>query len=430
MTNQKQLLAEISKARDVLAELDNFFHKADTNISNDPDDPREGIGLLPGLDRLMCLIPCMINRLEEDISKSKEGGNITSIIEGLQAIQEGIQGVLAYYLRGDVEVALNLVGKVHSKIDNLSNKKPPSGIRVFRDMARIAPDFQIILNMFEEFRENRRISPKEMETNAAWSPECWLDYYREQARLEEPLIAVVDAEGLSEASLEKGVKRMMEESERRDKMMERFFITHNLMKNRDAAFNPDHPEIFLALSEIPDIKDEEDDGDYEVRAINLHYEEEEEEPLEPWASSLPELRNWNKISHESLYDDSERLRQDFEDDPVYRLLNPFVHDLIECLKHDYLQRVKESESKEYVMRSPLEHYIIILALKAQVRISSCGVHAESVGHEAPRKGVYLFVMECLEKIAKATHKFSQKHLYHLAVEARNIKKQIEEIIAE
>ena len=429
-TNQKQLLAEISKTRDVLAELEDFFRKADANISNDPDDPREGIVRLSGLDRLMCLIPCLMNHLEEDISKSKEGENVTSVIEGLQAIQEGIQSVLAYYLRDDVEVALNLLSKVLSKINNLSIKKPPSGVRVFRDIARIAPDFQIILNMFEEFRENRRIRPKELETNATWSPECWLDYYREQARLEEPLIAVVDAEGLSEASLGKGVKRMMEESEQRDKMMERFFATHNLMKNRDAAFNPDHPEKFLNLSEIPDIKDEADDGDYEVRAIDLHYEEEEEEPPEPWATSLPELRNWNKISHEFLYDDSERFRQDFEDDPVYRLLNPFVHDIIECLKHDYLQRVKESESKEYVMRSPLEHYIIILALKAQARVSSCGVHTESVGHEAPRKGVYLFVMECLEKIAKATHKFSPKHLYHLAVEARNIKKQIEKILAE
>lgn len=430
MANQKQLLAGISKIRDVLAELEDFFHKADANISNDPDDPREGIGRLPGLDRLMCLIPCLMNRLEEDISKSKEGENVTSIIEGLQAIQEGTQSVLVYYQRDDVEVSLNLLSKVLSKIDNLSIKKSPSGIRVFRDIARIAPDFQIILNRFEEFRENRQIRPEALKTNATWSPECWLDYYREQARLEEPLIAVVDAEGLSEASLEKGIKRMMEESEQRDKMMERFFTTHNLMKNRDAAFNPDHPEKFLNLSEIPDIKDEEDDGDYEVRAIDLHYEEEEEEPPEPWASSLPELRNWNKVSQESLYDDSERLRQDFKDDPVHRLLNPFVHDTIECLKHDYLQRVKESESKEYVMRSSLEHYIIILALKAQARIASCGVHTESVGHEAPRKGVYLFVMECLEKIAKATHKFSQKHLYHLAVEARNIKKQIEEIIAE
>ena len=172
------------------------------------------------------------------------------------------------------------------------------------------------------------------------------------------------------------------------------------------------------------------DDDYEVRTIDLHYEEEEEEPPESWASSLPELRDWNKISHESSHNNSELFRQDFEDDPVYRLLNPFVHDLFECIKHDYLQRVKESESEEYVMRSPLEHYLIILALKAQIRISSCGVRAEDVGHEVPRKGVYLFAMECLEKIAKATNKFSQKHLYHLAVEARNIKKQIEKIIAE
>ncbi|HHT9163012.1 MAG TPA: hypothetical protein ACFYEB_14300, partial [Candidatus Brocadiia bacterium] len=85
---------------------------------------------------------------------------------------------------------------------------------------------------------------------------------------------------------------------------------------------------------------------------------------------------------------------------------------------------------ENEMRSPLEHYLIILALKAQARISSCGVWAENVGHEAPRKGVYLFAMECLERIAEAIERFSRKHLYHLATEARNIKKRIEKILTE
>jgi len=427
-TGRKQVLVEISKTRDVFTELDDFFRKADENISNDPDDPREGIGRFPGLDRLMFLIPCVINRLEEDMSKSKEGENVASIIECLQAIKEGINSVLTYYLQDDVEGALNLLSNVLSKVDKPSSKKSQSGIRVFRDIARIAPDFQIILDMFEGFREERRIRPKEPETNTSWPPECWLDYYREQARLEEPLIAMVDAEGLSEASLEKGMKRMMEESEQRDKMMEKQFITYKLMRNRDAAFSPEHPERFLDLSEIPDIKDEEDDDDYEVRAIDLRYEEED--PPEPWASSLPELRNWNKITHESSFDDSELFRHNFEDDPVYRLLNPFVHNLFECLKQDDLRRVKESNREENELRSPLEHYLIILALKAQVRISSCGVWAEDVGHEAPRKGVYLFAMECLERIAEATERFPREQLYHLATEARNIKKQIEKILTE
>lgn len=428
-TDRKQIFAEISKTRDVFAELDDFFRKADENISNDPDDPRDGIGRLPGLDRLMFLIPCVINRLEEDISQSKEAENVASIIEVLQAIQEGIHSVLTYYLKDVVEGAINLLSDVLSKIDKLSGKKFQSGIRLFRDIARIAPDFQILLDMFEGFRENKRIRPKEPETNASWSPECWLDYYREQARLEEPLIAMVDAEGLSRASLEKGFKRMMEESEQRDRMMEKRFISYKLMRNRDAAFSPEHPERFLDLSEIPDIK-EEDDNDCEVRAIDLRYEEEEEEPPEPWASSLPELRDWNKITHESSFDDSGLCRQDFEDDPVYRLLNPFVHTLFDCLKQDYLCRIKESKSEENQLRSPLEHYLIILALKAQARISSCGVRVENVGHDAPKKGVYLFALECLARIAEAVERFAPKHQYHLVAKALSIKKQIEKILTE
>jgi len=221
------------------------------------------------------------------------------------------------------------------------------------------------------------------------------------------------------------MKQMIEEREQMDKRMEKQINSYNLMRKRDAAFDPEYPEKFLDLSEIPDIKDKDDD-DYEVRAIDLHYEEEEEP--EPWASSLPELQDWNKSISESSFDDSGLSHQDFEDDPVYRLLKPFTNNVFECLKHDYLNRVRESGNEENQMRSPLEHYLVILALKPQVRISSCGVLTESAGHEAPRKGVYMFTMDCLERIAEAIERFSREHLYHLAAEARNIRKQIEEIL--
>jgi len=102
-------------------------------------------------------------------------------------------------------------------------------------------------------------------------------------------------------------------------------VNEEISKTR-AAFDPEHPETFLDLSEIPDIEDEDDD--YEVRTIDLRYEEEEEEPSEPWASSLPELQNWNKSISESSFDDSELHHQEFEDDPVYRLLEPFTHNFL------------------------------------------------------------------------------------------------------
>ncbi|MFQ5965851.1 MAG: hypothetical protein ACE5KZ_16390, partial [Candidatus Scalinduaceae bacterium] len=370
MTGHKQILAEISKTRNAFTELEDFFLKGDENIANDPDDPREGIGRFPGLDRLMFLIPCVINRLGEDISKIKEGENVSTITEGLQAIKEGVNSVLAYYFQDDVNVALNLLNNALLNIDNLSKKKFQSNVRFLHDITRIEPDIQILLDMFEGFRESRRIRPKEPETDESWSPERWLYYYREQAQLEEPLIAMVDAEGLSEVSLEKGMKQMIEEREQMDKKMEKQFISYKLMKNRDAVFDPEHPEKFLDLSNIPDMKDEDDD-DYKVRSIDLRYEGEEEN--EPWAGSLPELQNWNKFTAESSLDDSELYGQNFEDDPVYRLLKPFTHNVFECLKHDYLHRAKESGSEENQMRSPLEHYLVILAIKQQARISSCTV---------------------------------------------------------
>lgn len=427
MTDHKLVLTEISKAREVFAWLNDFFHKADENIFLDPDDPRDGIGRLPGLDRLMYLIPCVFNRLEEDIFMSRVE-SVALIIESLLALKEGINSILDYYLRDDVECAINLLNNVLSKIDKLPTRKFQSGIRFFSDIARITPDFQIFLNMLENFRENRRIRPGEPEADKSWSPECWSNYYLEQAMLEEPIIAVVDAEGLSVASLEKGMQLMMEESAQRDKMMEKQFIAYELMRKRDAVFNPEHPEMFLDISWIPDIKEDNGDEDYEVRVVDLRYEEMEEDPPEPWAGSLPELREWNKFTRESSFDDSEFSRKDYEDDPVYSLLKPFVHNLFKCLKQDYLSQDNESKGGENQMRSPLDHYLILLALKAQVRISSCEVWIESVGHEAPRKGVYLFAMECLERIAEALERLSLEHHYHIATEARSIKKQIEKIL--
>ncbi|MGR3178601.1 MAG: hypothetical protein ACUZ8E_11140 [Candidatus Anammoxibacter sp.] len=440
ITGRKQALAEISQARDVFTKLDDFFTGADEDICNDPDDPRDGIGRFSGLNRLMLLIPCVINRLEEDISGNIEGENLEPVKEGLYAIIDGLNSVLTYYLQDDVDLACNLLGNAMSKIVNISNKEPQSCVRFLNDIARIAPDFEMLLHMFEGFRENKRTRPDEPETDESWLPESWLDYYREKARLEEPLFAMVAAHGLTEASLEKGMILMMEESEHMDKRMGRQITSYELEINRDAAFSPEYPQQFLDLPEIPDVKDDESnedddydgdyDGDYDVSNIeDLHYDKEyEEEPPEPWASSLPELENWNKHKSDSTFEDSDMSGHKFENDPVYILLTPFVNSVIECQKDDFLQQSKESDEDR--MRSPLEHYIVILALKPQARIASCGVVTGNVGHEAPRKGVYLFAIECLEMIAEAIEKFSQQHLYHLASEARTINKQIEEILVE
>ncbi len=424
-TGYNQVLAEISRTKETCTKLDDFFCKTDKDISNDPGDPREKIGRLPGLDRLIVLIPLIITRLEEDISKTKVMEDILPITEGLKAIQDTINGVLIYYLQDDVDSAIISLNISISNIDNIFSKKIQFHIRFLHDITRVAPDFRLFLNTIDGIQRNRKTRPEELETDESWSAENWLYYYREQARLEEPLIAMVDAEGLTGTSLEKGMKQMIEESEKMDKAMEKQFDSFNLMRKRDAVFDPEYPEKFLDLSEIPDIKNDEDDGDYEVRTIDLHYEEEEEEPAEPWASSLPELQNWNESVSEQSYDKTGLSRPDFKDDPVYRLLKPFTHDIFERLKHDHLNRIKKGSREEGQLRSPLEHYLVILTLKAQVRISSCNVHVESTGHDAPRKGVYLFAMECLERIAEAIETFSQEHLYHLAAEARDIKKQIE-----
>jgi len=422
---------EISRARKLFDELKKLFCEADEEIGNNPDDPREGLGRLPGLDRLMYLLPCILDRLEEDIDKDRvslsSGGNAHQLLDGLEAIEQALKGVLAWYIHDDVDQALRLMNAALENVGKHSKKKEtPFGDRFLRDLVRVAPDLQIIRDMFEDFRENRRRRPAHPKIDESWSTERWLDYYREQARLEEPIIAVIDAEGFSKESLEKGMKMMIAESKRLDRHKEEFVERYRLMRNRDTAFDPERPELFLDLPEIPDIEDSKDD-DAKVQAVDLHYEEDE--PPSPWASSLPELKTWDRLSNETaLTDNSERVHLDFEDDPVYRMLKPFVNNLISCLKEEYLEAARKVGGETYPMRSPLEHYLILLALKAQARISSCGVWVDSVGHHSPRHGAYMFAMECLKRIAGALEKLASERLHHLVREARDIRNRIKKLL--
>lgn len=413
---------EIAELRNAFAELESFLQKADDEITNNPDDPCDGLFLLPGLDRLIFLIPCVIKRFEEDMKKESDK---THVGDCLASVKEGIKGILAYYVHDNIDGAVEILNDAVSEMTLRSSKGIHSPTRLFLDVIRIMPDFHMILHMFEGFQENRRRRPKEPEGSEIWSAERWLDYYREQACLEEPLISAVESEGLSEESLNKGMQQTVLDSQKLEMRMSNTILFHKMMIDRDSVFDSQKPELFLDLHEIPEV--EEETNDDKVHSADLHYEEEE--ATEPWANSLPELNLWEKRNSESAFSDDDLAHPEFEKDPVYQLLNPFADKLIAILKKDYLSKAKNDSSGNWPMRSSLEHYLIIIVLKAQARISSSGVWVESVGNEAPKKGVYMFAMECLEKIACAIEKLAPKNLHHLAQEARNTKRQIEDIIS-
>lgn len=424
---KKQISEKIVFTQNAFAELETFFREADKEIADNPADPREGISFFPGLYRLMPLLPCVFSRLEKDIKNTDAPAstNTEMIQVGLEAINKSFESILIYYRSDDVDKAVTLISQGLTLMQKCANTNPSVGIRFFRDLARIAPDFRILLNMFEGFRENRKRRPAEPEADEHWSVQRWLEYYREQARLEEVIISVAETEGLSEEVLQKGMQLMMEESEQLDRRMEETVTSYNLMRNRDAVFNDEKPELFLDLAEIPEIKDA-DDGKYQVKAIDLRYEENE--PSESWAVSLPELARWNDGSSDDELDESGSSHPEFTKDPVYRLLDPFVHQVMKDLKDDYLQQVKEIPPEKRPMRSAAQHYLILLALKSQVRISSCGVWVEEVGHDAPKKGAYLFAIDCVGKIAQTIEKLELAPFYHLAREAKKLKAAIKELL--
>jgi len=425
---------ENSTARGVLVDLEEFFREADEEIAGDPNDPRDGLGRLPGLGRLVSLAHCVLDRLEEDIERGlvslpmgmEEGAeNGHRYLDALGAMQRAFKAVLVWYDRDDVDWAVRLTSAALESAGEFREKnRAGSGGRIFSDLVRISPDFRILLGLFQDIQENRSTRPEHPEADESWSVDRWLQYYRERCLLEEPMIAVVDAEGFSRESLAKGMKIMEEESERLDRRGEEFLERHRLMKNRDAAFDPDRPGVFLELPELPDV---EDDEEHDVEPIDVG--DENDEPPSSWASSIPELAAWESGRQKrSLESTGTERRHDFRSDPVYQLLRSFSLALFSLLRQEAPGPASGEGPEKTPRRSPLDHYLTLLVLKAQARISSSRVFSDSVGHPAPRQGAILFATECLGKIAEAVEKFAPTHLRSLSGQARDTRRQLIELL--
>ncbi|MDQ7778280.1 MAG: hypothetical protein RDV41_01055, partial [Planctomycetota bacterium] len=338
--------------------------------------------------------------------------------------------------------------------------------RFFRDLERISGDLILLRGMLEDFRENRDRRPIFPEDADSRSKERWAEYYREQAMREDPLLAVVEMEGLSTKSLEKGMRLQIESGEALERHFEDEIKRHKLEASRDDAFDPEDPVRFLELAEIPEPEEEDDDTRCDAPCCKDDFRS-------GWSASVPELAAWEDAESERDVDTDrfENGREyNYRKDPVHKMLDPFLHELMTVTRElddearggkgegpsgrsgERGRRKKcqsagsdqsapsdasdqstpsdrpEQPEKSARMRTPVVDYVLLLVMKACARLSSCGVNAEMVDDEAPIHGCHMFAMDNMEKIAKALDQFGPDRLRPFSARATRIASSIRRLL--
>lgn len=415
-----EIAGKIAKCRRKIEELETFFREADAKIAGDPDDPREGIGMLPGLERVRLLTPCILDRLEADIRAGRiefDSRTIRNIVDGIEILAGALKAVQVYYDEGDRVQASDLM--THSYRCAMKNLKMPVDRhpgRLFKDAGRLARDFQGLGELFRGFEENRKREPMTPEGDRKDSIDAWFDYYVEKARLEDPLFDCVESGEMSESCLREGYRRTVEQSKEQDRNNTRVMRSYRWYESRDEAFDPEHPEAFLDADRIPfkEIHAEVTELGEGITMIRLP----------PDDSDTDSSKGETEHPDEEFKTDSKSGDEpDFRHDPAYLILDRFTTDLMCACRMDEPPEDMENPDLPQVLRN----YVVLLALKPQVRIGSCHVNVETAESDAPRFAVYRFASHCLKRIAEAIEKLGGRDLLPNAARARRARREIEEV---
>ncbi|MBI4713322.1 MAG: hypothetical protein HY762_08505 [Planctomycetes bacterium] len=420
-----QIADRITELKQTLHKLESHFYKVDSMLPPEPDNPHKKLGRLEGLDRVVFITPYVLRRLGADINNAQIDDAIgQAVLEVLNGLESGLKGAVAWIIDDKIQDAVKLTDVIPQLARKYTDHPPAFKGRFFRDFLRIAPDFKLML-WLSEYLEGipqsavngtiRRQRPKLPEMDDYNSAESWFNYYKKEAQFEEVIIALIDKEGLTEESLQKGSKLMRQEYDEINRAGQQFVEYYQQIETRGAVFDDENPEAFLDLSEIPELEND-DEGEPTSYA--------DSESPEPWARSLPQINDWNKHIREQDYEDDDE-DEDFESDPVYKILKPFVHNILSTLRREFDKQARKSSEP---VRAPIDDYVAILALKSHARVASHRVWVNMAKNPAPRYGVYMFAMECLAQIGQATEKFPRPYLKQIAIDAVKVRERIAKLV--
>lgn len=354
----------------------------DESIADNPDDPRDRRGRVPGFERYCSLVPIVLRRLDEDLAAKRIGlGETDLVLTGLSALLLPLRAFALLYEHDQPDRAVEELQEAlvfSERLGAIPRDDHPG--RLYRDIDRLFDDVRAARMSMGFTRSHTRDRPDPPEGNAQWSPYKWFDFFLGSARREDPMIDAVERQGLTEPVLREAHERSKKQGERLEEGFREFLEADRIIDARDAAYDEKNPEAFLELREIP---------------VLPAIADGEPEPYEIPTRVCPETSA------------EERDPNEWESDPVFLLVRPFTSRLIIAMK--------DQSSLAY-------GYMLILAVKSQATLASADIWLDQGTGKAPIFGAYRFVMHNLGRIAETVDCFALDPA--LAADARRISAEV------
>lgn len=406
----------ISSLRMKIENLESYFARWDEEISANPDDPRDRIGRLPGLERVLTLASPLLARLETDLASGDIGRGAANaadterVVQGLDAIGLAIESARLWQQTDDIDRAVSGMNEAAAMAEScLAVPRDDQPGRFCHDLGRLSEDFRAMASMLELFQRNRRRNPHLPDPDAEdhWPPTRWFEMLLDQACREDRLFSVVENFGLSEESLRSGIDAVKQDEADLEREKELIISSYETLDKREQVYDSEDPESFLNLSEIPELpKDAADVEVSEVPVLDLDDDD---------ALDLPE-DEYDDDDESGIDDITERK---WRSDPALTILEPVAFAAIKALS---LLRTPESEA------STLHNYVVLVLLKPLARIASSYVHCEESESLAPVHGAYLFAMYCLDRAATALERFGTESERAVAAPLRGARLRVSEFL--
>lgn len=252
------------------------------------------------------------------------------------------------------------------------------GARARRDLDRVLLDVDTLAGWLGDFAENarRRAGFPPLPDEEPWPEEKWRRFLWESALREHTVLADIERDGFSEEALERSWKAERSRGDEEDRRHRNFEKRFETQRRCAFSWDPDQPERYLDLEELPDPPEEEEPA---RRSID-------EPDEEPWRESL----EIEQPPVEEPEDDFDR----YEDDPFFQALEEFTLRFFRASRNEW-RKLPEDQDPPAV-----DHYLSALLLAAKSQFIKALMDVRE-GDEAPRRACWSVARELLKRFADA-----------------------------
>ncbi len=272
----------------------------------------------------------------------------------------------------------------------------------------------------ENLKANRRRTPEHPPEDSRDDPVAWYEFFEEKMMLEDALIRIPEVEGFSEEAMQEAWEAYEQQSDRIKEEVIRLVESHKRSRLRERYFSRENPEAFLAVDDLPDPDDADENERAGSSASSPFAGFPSPDPPSEFLHSLPKLTAWGQSRHPSnsnsgSSDESSGWKQ-----------FPAVNDSIEQNVREYFEFVSDQLTEDRESWPPVYHYIHLLSMKPRVHIAASHAFVEdSTLNPAPVYGAYLHAIHCLRRIREAIDTLGRTELATIRNRTTDVIRDIE-----